>query len=240
MPTPTAESPGGWPVRPADRARLLARRGWYWASDYRYLARAQGRSLVAREVPDAYSIGDRRPVVLIAGVLEPWTLLRPIADRLNAAGHPMQVIPELAYNVITVAEASELATGVLAARGLRDVILVAHSKGGLVGKHMLASDTEGRIRHLIAVATPFAGSALASLVPSPMIQALRPEDPTILALASRPELNARITSIYPSFDPHIPAGSYLEGATNVPVQAIGHFRILHDPEVLEAVVAAAR
>lgn len=239
MPTPTAEPPRGVPLSRAERTRLLARRGWYWAADYRYIARAQGRGLVSREVPDAYSRGDRPPVVLIAGVLEPWTLLRPIADRLNAAGHPVQVIPELAYNVITVAEASELAAGMLAARRLRDVILVAHSKGGLVGKHMLAADSEGRIRHLIAVATPFAGSTLAWLVPSPTIQALRPEDPTIVELTAQPELNARITSIYPSFDPHIPGGSYLEGATNVPVQAIGHFRILRDPEVLDAVVAAA-
>lgn len=223
----------------ADRVRLALRRGWYWAADYRYVARAQGRGLVTREVPDAYALGDRPPVVLIAGVLEPWTLLRPIADRLNAAGHPVHVIPELAYNVITVAEASELAAGVLASRGLRDVIVVAHSKGGLVGKHMLASDTEGRIRHLIAIATPFAGSSLAWLIPSPTIRALRPEDATIVELRSRAELNARITSIYPSFDPHIPGGSHLDGASNVTVAAIGHFRILRDPEVLDVVVAAA-
>lgn len=223
------------------RARLgtTLRRGWYWAADYRYIARAQGRGLVTRAVPDSYSSGDRPPVALVAGVLEPWTLLRPIADRLNAAGHPIHVIPELAYNVITVAEASELASGVLLERDLRDVIVVAHSKGGLVGKHMLATDTDGRIRQLIAIATPFAGSTLARLVPSPTIQALRPEDETIVQLASRTELNARITSIYPAFDPHIPGGSYLEGATNVPVAAIGHFRILQDPEVLDAVVTAA-
>lgn len=222
-------------------ARFAAplRRGWYWAADYRYIARAQGRGLLSREVPDGYALGERPPVALIAGVLEPWTLLRPIADALNAAGHPVQVIPELAYNVITVPEASELASGVLLERGLRDVILVTHSKGGLVGKHMLTMDADQRIRRLIAIATPFAGSTLARLVPSPTIRALRPEDATILQLAARTELNSRITSIYPSFDPHIPGGSHLEGATNVEVPAMGHFRILRDPEVINAVVAAA-
>lgn len=233
MSTPTGEG---------RRARLEAalRRGWYWGADYRYIARAQGRGLISREVPDGYSIGERPPIALIAGVLEPWTLLRPIADRLNAAGHPVHVIPELAYNVITVPEASELASGVLLERRLQDVILVAHSKGGLVGKHMLATDTERRIRRLIAIATPFAGSTLARLIPSPTIRALRPEDATILELASRAELNARITSIYPSFDPHIPGGSRLEGAMNIEVPAMGHFRILRDPDVIDAVVAAAR
>ncbi len=225
--------------RLADRARRALARGWYWGADYRYAMRAQGRGFVARQVPEGYGRGNLPPVVLIAGVLEPWTLLRPAAERLNAAGHPVHVIPELAYNVITVAEASELASGVLAARGLCDVILVAHSKGGLVGKHMLATDADGRIRQLIAIATPFGGSRLARLIPSPTIRALRPEDATIVDLAARLELNARITSIYPAFDPHIPGGSRLEGATNVEVRAIGHFRVLSDPEVLDAVVAAA-
>lgn len=238
MNTPTADRR----FTPADavaQARLAIRRGWYWGADYRYIARAQGRGFVSREVPDSYDTGGLSPVVLIAGVLEPWTMLRPIADRLNAAGHPVHVIPELAYNVITVAEASELASSVLAVRDLRDVILVAHSKGGLVGKHMLAADREGRIRRLVAIATPFGGSRLARLIPSPTIRALRPEDATIVELADRLELNHRITSIYPSFDPHIPDGSHLDGATNVPVHAIGHFRILNDPDVLDAVEAAA-
>ena len=227
------------PARLADRTRRALTRGWYWGADYRYAVRAQGRGLVTREVPDAYGSGILPPVVLIAGVLEPWTLLRPVADRLNAAGHPVHVIPELAYNVITVAEAAELAAGVLAARGLQDVILVAHSKGGLVGKQLLASDTDGRIRQLIAIATPFGGSTLARLIPSPTIRALRPEDSTILDLAGRLELNSRITSIYPVFDPHIPEGSRLAGATNVEVPVMGHFRVLADPGVLDAVAAAA-
>lgn len=234
---PTADRPT--PAHLAERARRALARGWYWGADYRYAARAQGRGLVSREVPDAYTAGALPPVVLIAGVLEPWTLLRPVADRLSAAGHPVHVIPELAYNVLTVAEASELASGVLASRGLRDVILVAHSKGGLVGKHMLAHDPDGRIRRLIAIATPFGGSTLARLVPSPTIRALRPDDATIVELASRPELNAMITSIYPTFDPHIPDGSRLPGAVNVQVAAMGHFRILSDPEVLDAVASAA-
>lgn len=67
---------------------------------------------------------------------------------------------------------------------------------------------------------------------------LRPSDPTIMALAARTDVNDRIVSIYPSFDPHIPAGSELEGAVNVPVRAMGHFRILEDAEVLDAVEGA--
>ena len=51
-------------------------------------------------------------------------------------------------------------------------------------------------------------------------------------------MNARITSIYPRFDPNIPEGSRLEGATNVEIPLWGHFRILTAAEALAAVVAA--
>ncbi len=221
------------------RLREAARRGRSWARDYRYAVGRQAEVLFVRDVPAAFAEGALRPVVLLAGVLEPWSLLLPAARRLNAAGHPVHVVPELAYNRARIADAGRLVLAAVRARDLRDVVLVAHSKGGLVGKWMLAHDAEDRLARLVAIATPFHGSRLARLLPSRTIRALAPDDPAILELAARTDLNARITSIYPSFDPHIPDGSHLPGATNVPVAAMGHFQILSEPEVLDAVVIAA-
>lgn len=221
------------------RTRTLARRGWYWGADYRWVIGALGRGLADRATPHGYGHGWSHPVLLIPGVLEEWTMMRQVADRLNAAGHPVHVLPELRNNIITVDEASELVASYLVAGDLTDVVVVAHSKGGLIGKRLLLGEAADRVRHVIAIASPFAGSTLARLVPSRTIRALGPDDATILDLAAHPEVNDRITSVYPSFDPHIPDGSHLEGATNVEVEAIGHFRILKDPEVLAAVVRAA-
>lgn len=236
MSTPSADSASGR----AARFALGVKRARYWARDYLYVGRRQARGLFVREVPATFPEGSAPPVVLLAGVLEPWTLLLPVAERLNRAGHPVHVVPELAYNLATLSEASELALSAVVAKDLTDVILVAHSKGGLVGKRMLADDRDGRLRALIAIATPFQGSSLARLVPSRTIRALSPDDPAIQDLAQRADLNSLVTSISPSFDPHIPDGSHLPGAVNVQVEAIGHFRILNDPDVLDAVVAAAR
>jgi pimeloyl-ACP methyl ester carboxylesterase len=222
-----------------ERARGILRRGWYWGADYRWATRAIGRGFVRRDVPHGYAHGWLGPVLLIPGVLEEWTLMRPVAERLNRAGHPVHVLPELKRNTITVVEGAALASAYLDAHDLREVVIVAHSKGGLIGKRVLLDDADRRVRHLVAIATPFSGSGLARLVPSRPVRAMSPEDATIVELGSRPEVNRQITSISPSFDPHIPTGSHLEGATNVRVAAMGHFRILADPEVLDAVVAAA-
>jgi alpha-beta hydrolase superfamily lysophospholipase len=111
-------------------------------------------------------------VVLLAGVVEPWTMLLPVAERLHQAGHPVLVVLELAFNLASVRNAAAVAQAAIVERDLRDVILVAHSKGGLVGKRLLIDDTEGRIAALIAIATPFHGSSLArrSLLCVPMTQ----------------------------------------------------------------------
>src|SRR5690606_5039800 len=123
---------------------------------------------------------------------------------------------------------------------LRDVLLVAHSKGGLIGKYaMLHEDPDGRIERMIAIATPFAGSVYARLFLVRAIRAFSPRDPTLRMLGEQLEVNRRITSVWGAFDPHIPGGSRLDGATNVPLRTSGHFRIIGQMELLDAVERAA-
>ena len=107
-----------------------------------------------------------------------------------------------------------------------------------ITEQMLLDDAAGRIDRMVAIATPFNGSHLAHLVPTPAIWPLRPSDPTIQALAARTDVNERIVSIYAAFDPHIPGGSELPGAVNVPIDAMGHFRVMGHRDTLAAVEAA--
>jgi len=222
------------------RVHEVARRGHYWTRDYVYAAGRLSRTPLDRRIAARYTTGALAPVVILPGVVEPWTMLLPVVAALHAAGHPVHVIPELSLNLATFADSAALVTRTIQDRRLSGVILVAHSKGGLIGKRILLDDTDGRIDRLIAIATPFHGSGLARFVPSRPIRALRPNEPTILDMAANAHVNARITSIYPGFDPHIPESSRLDGATNVEVRAMGHFRVLKDPDVLAAVLAAVR
>ncbi len=240
MSTLTGSTGRPWSDGARGRVNDALRRGWYWGVDYGWVARGFVGGLVRRDTPARYAEGTLSPVLLLPGVVEEWTLMRSVADRLSRDGHPVHVLPELRRNTMTVSEGSALAAAYLAARDLRDVVVVAHSKGGLIGKHVLIGDADARVRAVVAIATPFAGSVLARWFPWRIVRALRPADATIVALSAITDVNHRITSIYPAFDPHIPAGSHLDGATNVRVAAIGHFRILDDPEVLDAVAEAAR
>ena len=116
--------------------RNTARRGWYWAADYRYAARSQLSGLADQETPPRYAEGRLAPIVLIAGVMESWTLLRPVADRLNEAGHPIHVVPDLAFNLGTIAEAARIVHTLILGRELTergvDVRLQSRGDTGMI------------------------------------------------------------------------------------------------------------
>jgi hypothetical protein len=214
-------------------------KAWFWCLDYLYAGFWQVRGALARSDELAYREGSGQPVLLLPGIYETWDFLQPLARRLNADGHPVHVVTGLGRNRATVAAAASTALALLRSRNLSGVIIVAHSKGGLIGKYLMMSpEAEGRVERMVAVASPFAGSSLARYALLPTLRAFAPTDATILLLAAERGVNARITSIYPSFDPHIPAGSELAGAINVSLPIAGHFRIIGQPQLLDAVSAA--
>ncbi|MGW9403338.1 esterase/lipase family protein [Arthrobacter sp. NPDC055585] len=212
-----------------------------WAADYAYVARWQIQGFLRREDPAAYleparGNGRREPVVLIPGVYEDWQLLRPLAAALGRRGHPVHTIKTLGYNRGRIDEMARRVEHYLAAAGLEDAVIVAHSKGGLIGKRVMLGPQGHRIRRMVAVNTPFSGSPYARFFLIPSIRAFSPRNALLRSLQASLDANARITSVYAAFDPHIPGGSRLDGARNIQLEAMGHFRPLGDPELHRLVV----
>ncbi|WP_019181315.1 esterase/lipase family protein [Microbacterium yannicii] len=260
------------PSKPAS----VLRRALWWAADYLYAAKRQLAILSlpwaagrARAVPAAWHRGDAGlpEVLLLPGVYEHWTFLRPLGDALSDAGHRVRVVHGLGVNRRGIPDTADKLGRLLErlpppAAGR---VLVAHSKGGLIGKHLLirsgaagdaareaaaggdaadaaASATPpsgGRplgLLGLVAVATPFGGARRARLFVDPSIRAFLPGDETIVRLGRDTSVNGRIVSVFGPFDPHIPEGSALDGATNVEVATPGHFRVLGSAATHRAVL----
>ena len=271
-------------VEQSARPNLL-QRGWWWGVDYAYAAVRQLAILSApwtlgrpRPAPRAWRDGsDELPeVILLPGVYEHWTFLRPLGNALNAAGHRVKVVHGLGMNRRDIVETSERLGRALSDRKPAPAgrVLVAHSKGGLIGKHLLISSgaaaaaaieaaTGGDpadaaasapapaeaaasssaplgLLGLVAVCTPFHGSPLARLFLVPSIRAFLPDDETIVMLGNEQSVNGRIVSVFGHFDPHIPDGSALDGATNVLVPESGHFRVLGSRRTHAAVIDGVR
>jgi triacylglycerol lipase len=223
----------------------LMRRAWAWTLDYAYVSYWQLHGLLVREDPGQYlnpapengrPDPAKLPVLLIPGIYETWQFMRPVARHLSKAGHPVHVVEKLGYNRGTVPAMAALAAEYLREHDLQDVVIVAHSKGGLIGKFLMTlPEPAERISRLVAINTPFSGSVYANFFVLPSIRAFAPRNRTLLSLGSNLAVNARITSIYGSFDPHIPGGSFLKGARNVRLDTMGHFRPIADPRVLKVI-----
>ncbi|GAA3912533.1 esterase/lipase family protein [Microbacterium invictum] len=208
----------------------------WWASDYLYAGYGQVRAFLDRRDPSELRTGDARPVIILPGVWETWGFLRPLIDVLRAGGHPVHVLPALGRNGRPIPATAEVVSAYLAEHDVRDVVIVAHSKGGLIGKYVMSRlDPDERVTAMVAVCTPFAGSAYARFMLVPSLRAFLPTDATTLQLLESLEVNTRITTVAGVWDPHIPAAHELAGATNITLDDGGHFRLLASPEVARIV-----
>ncbi|MFH8251843.1 esterase/lipase family protein [Microbacterium sp. B2969] len=221
----------------ASLGRILS----WWGNDYAYAAYWQVRGTLRPGRREDFRSGDARPIVVIPGVWEPWGFLGPIIEALHQAGHPVYAINRLGRNSRPVPDTAHVVASFIEEHDLRDVVIVAHSKGGLIGKYVMSEfDPDDRITSMVAICSPFAGSEYARYMTSRTLRAFSPSDPTTLMLQANLEINARITTIAGVFDPHIPTIVGLEGATNITLQDGGHFRLLDKPEVIDIVLEVAR
>ncbi|MFZ1412180.1 MAG: dihydrofolate reductase [Micropruina sp.] len=181
--------------------------------------------------------GCRAPIVLLPGIWEPWRFLLPLGRFLAGAGHPVHVVEGLGWNGRELDASAEIVATYLAEHHLRGVFLVAHSKGGLIGKRvMVDADAGPRVRGMIALCSPFGGSSLSlPLLRRSPLGLFAPSGLAIAALASEREVNGRVVSLASAWDEMIPEGSTLPGGRNLALDLAGHFRPLADAGVHELV-----
>lgn len=239
----------------------------YWAVDYWYLTKGIVSMIQHKEPPKHYLdyiLPGKTAVILLPGFWEKWAIMKHLGDSISLHGHPVYIVPHLGHNISDIPTAAKLVkTFVLQATPkqghntpniplaasvirqliekfeVKDVIVVAHSKGGLIGKYMLIHhNKDKRLKGVIAIATPFSGSRLARLIPHHSFRELAADSKIIQDLEANSSVNSDIVSIIPSYDNHVwsAKGSYLEGATNINVSIKGHHKVLFSKEVEDKVL----
>jgi triacylglycerol lipase len=217
------------------QARYLVRHLSWWLMDYAYAGYRVMAALLRRGGMEQFLTPGEpaaQPILLIPGVYESWRFMRPLAADLHRHGHPVHVVHGLGLNRGTIPAMAVAVAAHLRKHDLTGVVIVAHSKGGLIGKYaMVHHDHDRRICAMVTVNTPFAGSRYARWVPLAAVRAFLPSDAILAALSVDLDVNQRITTVVSSFDPHIPRSAALPGAANAVLRTPGHFRVLRDPEL---------
>ena len=233
------------PPTTAQRLRGAFRYGERVVADAVLWAFWQVRSLFRSPVPwypgDAAS---KLPtVVLLPGLATNWKFMEPLADALADAGFPVVQLPQLRRVTKPSSDLAELVLRYLRThRELGPVLLVSHSKGGLVAKRVLLADPEAKLAlGAVTISAPFDGARAARFVrggrsPFREVVLMRPGTPAMLELARQTSANSRITTVSPIIDEIVGSRGTLPGARNLAVSSIGHNLLLADPRVHRLVV----
>jgi predicted alpha/beta hydrolase family esterase len=177
-------------------------------------------------------------VVLLPGVYETWQFLRPIADVLFARGHVVHAVTAMGHNSGTVEDMATRVAAYLEEKDLHDVVFVAHSKGGLIGKYVMGHTRAARrVREMVTVNSPFSGSFFGHVIPMRAVRHFHPRHPTLSLLNESVQVNRRITSIVSRYDPLVRTHEAMGDASTVDLDAVGHFTVMNDPRVHRAIIA---
>ncbi len=211
-----------------------------WIKDYLHLLKGYSLMYLHHKTPHHYlsfTIEGKVPVILISGIGLRWGFLKNLGDKISLKGHPVYILPKLGNNLTDIPRSARIIKDLIKENKLKNVIIVAHSKGGLIAKYLLVNfNKDNAVKGVIAIATPFSGSSLAGLIKHRSFKELSPGSKLIQDLNLHTTINNRIISIYPSFDNHIPEGSILANAENIKVNVKGHHKILFDKKAQEIVM----
>lgn len=229
------------------RVRALARRLTDVVDDFSHAAQAQATAMWVRlRGKVGFPLGEADcapiPVVLLPGILERSVYLAPLGHFLAKQGHPVHVIDTLGWNISGLDESVERSLRALHRENVHGAVLVAHSKGGLIGKALLMDERLGDAAiGLVALSAPFSGSTFGGILQKLPFVGRTPlglfvsGNQDLQRLIDDEEVNGSIVSLAPEWDQMIPGGSHLEGAVNVTLKGRGHFRPVDDPAVWEQV-----
>ncbi len=200
--------------------------------EYRLIAK---NKLVGKDFPDDWKRGEKETVLILQGIHEQPYFLMTIAKELHAMGYGINGVYSQKETEEKIEFLAEKTAQFIIHNRLRKVILVAHSKGGLVAKYMVDTYPEINrlVKKIVTLSSPYQGSFLANLVPG-YIQ-LDYKNTFLEKMGKHSENNHKFLVLYPTFDNHVIPFSSLKlgGAKNIRIPINGHTRILESIETLE-------
>lgn len=214
----------------------------YWIIDYLYLIWGKLLMYIYKNPPKqylSYTVKGKNPVIIIPGNSNKWGFLKKLADTISDLGHPVYIPHKLGSNLFDIPTSAKIIRRVIDENNLKNVILLGHSKGGVVGKYILIHENQDtKIKRLIAIGAPFSGTNIVTHLPFRSFRELSPKSKIIQEMNSNSKVNSKIVSIMPEFDNHVwsDKGSYLQGALNIKLPIRGHHKIVFDKASIDKAI----
>ena len=204
----------------------------------------------ARPVQRIYPAAQLAPVLLLHGYgcnSGYWAHLVPLLDAARISHACPNLEPLGAAIDDYVPAVAEAIDALCQASGARQVVIVAHSMGGLAARAYLRAHGAAKVARIITLGAPHFGTCLASLGPGANASQMRrarcgaaPESDWLHSLAAGEGAAARslVTSIYSHHDNIVSpqTSSCLDGARNIAFGGVGHVALGSNPQVLSCIM----
>jgi pimeloyl-ACP methyl ester carboxylesterase len=214
------------------------------ANEYRALIVSAWRmmffTILMRDPPPAPAA---RPVLLVHGVLCNAGAWGGFARRLSARGvgpvYSVSYGPTLASIDSFADQLAAKIDVILTATGAKQVVIVAHSMGGLVALAYCRRYGAANVSRIISLGAPYHGSLHAWLFPGRCLAQMRPGNPWLVELHRARFSPPPIHSIWSWHDSMVTpqTSSRLEGADNIALVGVGHNALLADVDATMRVIA---
>src|SRR3989344_7889162 len=119
----------------------MMRKALDWVRDYGHMARGVALMYLHHRPPAhyrGYIVEGKTPVILLSGLAHRWAFLKPLGDFISLRGHPTYIESGLRHNLENIPELAKRVRALIEREDMRNAVIVAHSKGGLIGKYVLA------------------------------------------------------------------------------------------------------
>ena len=199
-----------------------------------YAAGMQVRSRLDTSDPVALGPEDAEVLALaVPGAWDSWHFMEPLVQMLATRGIRVSFVPELGHHLMPVAEAVPLVATALdnlmnEAEG-RSVVVLGHSKGGIVSLRVLADRITRNVdqpRGLVAMSTPFGGTAWANRTGLSTVKELRLGSDALVQVRKDALSGVKIVSVRPAIDPHVTSTFVPTSARRLRIRSAGHFQTL--------------
>jgi hypothetical protein len=193
--------------------------------------------------PRTRELYGRRPILLVHGYAQARSNFWILALRLMARGHgPLYEVnlrPATSGLLVLADVLSARMDDVIRATNARDVDVVAHSMGGIVTRLAEAGRSGRRVRRLVTLGTPHAGTRVAELALFRSGMDLRPGSEALARMPEPPPgLVVAISSHHDNVVVPPESGRIGDGGRDIIVGGVGHFSLLVDAGVAEEVSKA--
>ena len=234
------------------RLNFWQRCAWFWGEFYATLYSSSWGMLHCAFVKREHGPSSTLPVLLIHGYVcnsGYWQRLSAVLSAAKINHYAIDLEPVFGGIDEYVPLIQESVEAIRAATGSAQVIIVAHSMGGLAARAYMRTQGSSRIAQIITLGTPHHGTALAARGPGINSRQMEysPDGQANvwlaqLAASESKATRALITSIY-SFQDNIISpqlSSHLDGANNIALTGMGHVALALNPAVQQLVLEQIR